>query len=144
MKKYLIFTVIITLFNFSFSQKLSGMLDIKLDKNLKTYSSVNQESLESVIYFYNSKKITGVKIDERTGFIDSLSINYKNNYDKIIADYTTENSSKLVFTDDNFTSFIIQEFDFKNKIVQNKEVSFDIFSRKFIQVFFVKDTLYIL
>lgn len=144
MKKYLIFTTIFTLFNFSFSQKLTGMFDIKLDKNLKTYSSVNQESLESVIYFYNSKKTIGIKLDERTGFKDSLSITYKNNYTKIIADYTNENTSKIVYTDDNFTSFVIQEFDFKNKVVRNKEISFDIFSRKFLQVFFVNDTLYIL
>lgn len=144
MKKYLIFTAIITLFNFSFSQKLSGMFNVKVDKNFKTYSSVNQENLESVIYFYNSKKTIAVNIDERTSFKDSLSVNYKNNYNKIIADYTTDNSSKIVFTDENFTSFVVQEFDFKNNIVQNKEISFDIFSRKFIQVFFLKDTLYIL
>lgn len=144
MKKSIIYIAIILLFNFSYSQRLSGMFDIKLEKNLKTYSSVNHESLESVIYFYNSKKITAIKLDENTGFKDSLSVTYQNNYTKIIADYTSENTSKIVYTDDNFTSFIIQEFDFKNKVVSNKEISFDIFSRKFLQVFYVNDTLYIL
>lgn len=142
-KLILLYLTILSCFN-SYAQKFSGLLFVDLDKSYRTYSSVNQSTLDNVIYFYNSKKTIGFKLDSNTSFIDSTSTKFENKYNKIIADYTDDSYSKLIFSDENFTSFIIQEYDLKNNKISSNEIYFDIFSRKFLQVFYLDSTLYIL
>lgn len=142
-KLILLYLTILSCFN-SYAQKFSGLLFVDLDKSYRTYSSVNQSTLDNVIYFYNSKKTIGFKLDSNTSFIDSTSTKFENKYNKIIADYTDDSYSKLIFSDENFTSFVIQEYDLKNNKISSNEIYFDIFSRKFLQVFYLDSTLYIL
>lgn len=142
-KLILLYLTLLSCYN-SYAQKFSGLLFVDLDKSYRTYSSVNQSTLDNVIYFYNSKKTIGFKLDSNTAFIDSTSTKFENKYNKIIADYTDDSYSKLIFSDENFTSFVIQEYDLKNNKISSNEIYFDIFSRKFLQVFYLDSTLYIL
>lgn len=127
-----------------YSQDFSGMFSIDLVKKCKSYTSVDKNGLNAVLFFLNERKIQAVLLNENTAFVDSLSTKSFTNYDKIIAESTSNKISKIVFSNQNFSSFLIQKLDFNSRKVSSKIFSFDTNNKKLLQVFFNNDILYIL
>lgn len=140
-----IFSVLCFLIFFiGFSQDFSGMLSIKLNKQDKSYASVDDNKSNIVVYFANDRKIKAILLDSKTTFVDTLRSIPFLDYKKIIADNTSNKVAKIVFSNDNFSSFLVQKFDFNTKTESSKKFSFNSNTKRIVQIFYNNTTLYIL
>ncbi|WP_395054870.1 hypothetical protein [Flavobacterium sp.] len=130
-------------FCIGFSQEFSGMMSLKLKKEDKSYTSVDHNKSNVVVCFENDRKIKAILLDSKTTFIDSLRAIPMATNRKFIAENTLNKVTKIVYTNDDFTSFLIQKFDFNLKIESSQKVLFNSNDKKILQIFFNNNILYV-
>ncbi len=126
------------------AQGFSAMYSLNLNKKTKSYTSVDNNNLNVVLCFLNDTKNKALLLDEKTAFLDSLEVKSFPNYKKLVTDYTSNKTTKIVFSNQDYTSFLIQKIDFNSKTESSKNFSFETKNRSFLQMFFLDNLLYII
>jgi hypothetical protein len=140
-----IYTILIFLFiSKGFSQEFSGMFSIDLDKKSKIYSSIDINESNVVLCFSSDENTQAILLDENTNLLNSINTKSLPKYRTIIAEYTSNNKTKFVWSNEDLTSILLQSFDFNNGETYSKTYSFSNKNKKLLQVFFYNDELQIL
>jgi hypothetical protein len=112
MKYVFVFICFISFFDVE-SQEFSGMFSAKINEKDASYSAVDNSTSDVTVFFVNRSKAKVILLDSKTTFQDSLSAKSITEYKKLVRQNIYDKTAKLVFANNDFSSFLIQNFDFK-------------------------------
>ena len=143
MKYVFVFICFLSFFDAE-SQEFSGMFSTTINEKDASYSAVDNSNADLAVFFINRSKSKVVLLNSATTFQDSLSAKSITKYKKLVAQNLYNSSAQLVYSNNDFSSFLIQIFDFKEKKDSIIKFDFDSDSNCLLQLFYLNDTFYLI
>ena len=146
MKRYLFILVLVTYSLKGFSQDFASMFTVPLvGKDISTFHTLNKNTNLSTLFIIDKNKAHACKLDDRMQLKDSLSFEKPDqSYKSIIGGIEGQDASLIFWSTQDFSTFLVQSFNFKDRKVTSESIPFDITTEKVIRFFSEKKHFYIL
>ncbi len=146
MKRLLFILFVITFSLKGFSQDFASMFTTPLvGKDISTFHTVNKNTNLSTLFMVDKKRAHACKLDLRMQLKDSLSYEKPDeSYKSIIGGIEGQDTSLIFWATQDFSTFLVQSFNFKERKVVSESIPFDIGTEKVIRFFSEQQHFYIL